>query len=74
MAKSSVKKPYRKPRLIVEKFPRLTPLKIFALLRELDYRQGIRVGGNNGRDATIENTRDALAYHVKNALRRAGSR
>lgn len=55
----------------IDKFPRITPLKAFDLLRDMDRKahcEAIQCSEGNTR------TREALANHVKNALRRAGSR
>jgi hypothetical protein len=57
-----------------ERHPRITPLRALELLRELDYRQGVRVGSSNGSDSAIDQARAALASHVRNVLARAGSR
>jgi hypothetical protein len=53
------------------KNPRLTPLRAFELLRDLDVARG-REGP--GTSVAEDRARDALASHVRNALVRAGSR
>lgn len=55
----------------LEKFPKITPLRAYELLRQLDEERG-RLG--NSTTTGHDRTREALANHVKNALRRAGSR
>lgn len=55
MAKSSVR------------HPKITPLRAFELLRELDKRHGDKAGEPS---YAVDRTRDALAEHVRNALTR----
>lgn len=53
------------------KYPRITPMRTLALLRELDYRQGVRVGEGNGCESGIDSARRALVDHVRAALAKA---
>jgi hypothetical protein len=54
------------------KYPRLTPLKAFALLRELDEKRHNLLG--NSAIYIVDRVRDALADHVRAALVKAGPR
>lgn len=63
MAKSRMSPP--------EKFPRITPLRALELLLDMVRKAHQESGACC---ASNERTREALANHVKNALRRAGSR
>ncbi len=48
--------------------PKITPLRAFELLRELDQKHG--TAGRGDPSYACDRVRDALAEHVRNALAR----
>jgi hypothetical protein len=48
------------------KHPKITPLRAFELLRDLDQKHGSI--GRGDPSYAVDRTRDALASHVRNAL------
>ncbi len=55
------------------RYPRLTPLKAFELLRELD-EHARELSSPNSLRWALDRARDALANHVRAAIVKAGRR
>lgn len=58
-------------RKAAQRFPRLTPLRAFELLRELDLELHYITTGHGPILCAVNRTRDALANHVRSALAKA---